>query len=372
MHSDDYNLSKLQYELLETVTAPLDDMHTFMLSVLECFKENVQSSSYLFCQYAQDPLNQGKYVPVNPVNINLPENIYDSTWRNSYYDTCVYNPNTRQQILSSDRQVFTVGDIVTPAEYENSPNYRDLLLPANLYYSFAVILKKDTTPLGYLTLSRPKAMGNFTQEELYRIERVSKSIRNRMLDYRKLSSYDDIAALEGLFDYYASNSSVGSLLLNDAHRVIFYNGIAAELCSKLFADGKTDSPDYFVQRMADRATIYCIPRYNVFELEFPDSKPVYCTCTPCFLPGKLGVSLAYLMQFSTDKCAIVSKGSASENVLTRRQIEIVHFIADGMSNKEIADQLFISEGTVKKHVENIRELLGVNSRIGILKKMNMI
>jgi two-component system, NarL family, response regulator len=48
--------------------------------------------------------------------------------------------------------------------------------------------------------------------------------------------------------------------------------------------------------------------------------------------------------------------------LSAREIEVLNWIAAGKSNKEIAAQLFISEGTVKTHVLSIHEKLGVGDR----------
>lgn len=48
--------------------------------------------------------------------------------------------------------------------------------------------------------------------------------------------------------------------------------------------------------------------------------------------------------------------------LTRRESEVALQICKGISNKEIAMELGISETTVKKHVSNIFEKLGVNRR----------
>jgi DNA-binding NarL/FixJ family response regulator len=48
--------------------------------------------------------------------------------------------------------------------------------------------------------------------------------------------------------------------------------------------------------------------------------------------------------------------------LTSREIEILRLIADGLKNQEIARRLYLSVHTVKNHVHNILERLGVKSR----------
>ncbi len=48
--------------------------------------------------------------------------------------------------------------------------------------------------------------------------------------------------------------------------------------------------------------------------------------------------------------------------LTAREIEVLHLIADGKSNQEIADELFITLKTVKTHVSNILSKLEVSDR----------
>jgi DNA-binding NarL/FixJ family response regulator len=48
--------------------------------------------------------------------------------------------------------------------------------------------------------------------------------------------------------------------------------------------------------------------------------------------------------------------------LTGREIEVIQLIADGQTSREIGDKLFISENTVKNHVRNILDKLGLHSR----------
>jgi LuxR family maltose regulon positive regulatory protein len=48
--------------------------------------------------------------------------------------------------------------------------------------------------------------------------------------------------------------------------------------------------------------------------------------------------------------------------LSAREMEVLHLIATGLSNREIGDRLFIATGTVKRHSNNIFGKLGVRSR----------
>jgi DNA-binding NarL/FixJ family response regulator len=53
---------------------------------------------------------------------------------------------------------------------------------------------------------------------------------------------------------------------------------------------------------------------------------------------------------------------AAEDELSSREIEVLRLIARGNANKVIADQLSISEETVKSHVTNVLSKLGANDR----------
>lgn len=52
----------------------------------------------------------------------------------------------------------------------------------------------------------------------------------------------------------------------------------------------------------------------------------------------------------------------SDEALTTREVEILQQVAEGNRNRDIAERLFISEGTVKVHIKHIMEKLGANDR----------
>lgn len=62
------------------------------------------------------------------------------------------------------------------------------------------------------------------------------------------------------------------------------------------------------------------------------------------------------------------KPQGLEEPLSEREIEVLRRIADGDSNKEIANALVIAEGTVKNHITNILGKLGVTGRLHAVNK----
>ena len=71
---------------------------------------------------------------------------------------------------------------------------------------------------------------------------------------------------------------------------------------------------------------------------------------------------------------VVSQNKEADTELTRRETEVLQLLTKGYSNKEIADQLFVSTHTVISHRKNISEKTGIKSASGltmyaILKKI---
>ncbi len=53
--------------------------------------------------------------------------------------------------------------------------------------------------------------------------------------------------------------------------------------------------------------------------------------------------------------------------ITPRQLEVLAFLEDGLQNKEIAEVMHISEGTVKSHIKSLYSGLGARTRSGCVK-----
>jgi DNA-binding NarL/FixJ family response regulator len=68
----------------------------------------------------------------------------------------------------------------------------------------------------------------------------------------------------------------------------------------------------------------------------------------------------HLVELHTRRTAAAERSET--RALTSRQMELLRLVAAGKSTQQIADALFLSPRTVRKHLENIFERLGVTNR----------
>ena len=101
-----------------------------------------------------------------------------------------------------------------------------------------------------------------------------------------------------------------------------------------------------LKEMAPKLLVQCIRQVHAGEL--------------CLEKRSVSLALEKLLQRETGQREVAQ-------VLTPREIEIVKQVAAGRRNTEIGKRLFISEGTVKMHLHNIYQKLGVDSRINLIR-----
>ena len=72
------------------------------------------------------------------------------------------------------------------------------------------------------------------------------------------------------------------------------------------------------------------------------------------------------MYTSTGVAFESNRDEANELGLSKRELDVLSLIAQGLSNQEIAEELFISISTVKTHTSNIYSKLGTKNRAGAI------
>ncbi|VAW22921.1 hypothetical protein MNBD_BACTEROID04-848, partial [hydrothermal vent metagenome] len=83
----------------------------------------------------------------------------------------------------------------------------------------------------------------------------------------------------------------------------------------------------------------------------------------------------YILQVKELKEKAISKNFSdnfSEFGLSKREIEVLQYISEGLSNDEISEKMFVSNNTIKTHIKNIYAKLDVKNRIQAIKKIKAI
>jgi len=62
------------------------------------------------------------------------------------------------------------------------------------------------------------------------------------------------------------------------------------------------------------------------------------------------------------------ENSKEDFALSKREIEVLEQLSQGLDYNEISENLFISPSTVRKHIENIYKKLHVNNKMKAVKK----
>lgn len=89
------------------------------------------------------------------------------------------------------------------------------------------------------------------------------------------------------------------------------------------------------------------------------------------IDGKVMQRLAFLMNGRAEDTSLSKDRRDFENVLfedgmTSREKEIITLLAQGLTNRQIAETLYISEGTVKNYVSSIYDKTGIHDRAKLI------
>lgn len=94
-----------------------------------------------------------------------------------------------------------------------------------------------------------------------------------------------------------------------------------------------------------------------------------CKCISCVAQGQVWIN-SQQMHYVLDALAEVSTlrvvNANGKSLLTPREEQVVALVADGLSNREVARELGLSEHTVKKYLLRIFDKLGISTRVELV------
>lgn len=212
-----------------------------------------------------------------------------------------------------------------------------------------------------------------------RVVEFKKKIRVVLIDdnYEHLAGIREIISLEGQFDVVATSTSanIGISLVKKHHPDVVLmdinmpekDGLQAiqeieklDLGVRVIALSGYDDVDLIFRAMKLGAKGYVLKTMASAQLIYAVEEVV---SGKIYLPTALSSRFfEYFQRSFKEEATVVSNEENLLTYLTQREEEVLDLLTQGITYKGVAGKLFISETTVKTHVNNIFQKLQVNDR----------
>jgi|GEM_PF-4092747 len=163
---------------------------------------------------------------------------------------------------------------------------------------------------------------------------------------------------EGLEVIKQTNPELVVMGLNSGAEIILIDQIKKESNSKVIIFANSTDENLYFSAIQAGSDGYLIKSANSIESIKLAINAVLTGCT--FYDSLFSKMLLSRMNHG--------KGRKFDDPPSKKEYEILHLIANGLTNEEIAQQLYISINTVKKHANNLQSKLGAKNRPHIVER----
>ena len=184
----------------------------------------------------------------------------------------------------------------------------------------------------------------------------------------KLLQYINTEDMSGVVNFLFDNIPTGIIIVNNAQNILYQNRKAT----------------YFMERFQFPAEIsrVCKRIFNAMQLskmaeEFPGE--IYIKKKYNKSPSNWTFRIVFKQEPNPFICIFIIEDTISNKLdlnkirqqyrLTRRETDVLRRVLDGLKNLEIAEELEISEQTIKDHLSNIYMKIGVRNRFSLMREL---
>ena len=298
----------------------------------------------------------------NPRNINFGDRAISLYTEYYYKSDPFYFKNLQGDFCGRDS--IYLEELHNEADFKNSEYFVDFFNKYNFGNEIGMYLKNDEKHIGAMGVMRFKGGKEFSVHDLALLNTITNVISHQYSLYleqnRRLAKQD---WLEKAF----LHNPVGVVIADNNFEVVDYNESACKYCGEV--EGKSKNGlvqqvllDYLNDNSASDGSFCKKLAKQDYSFEIMESKANGCN----------GLQTNNYVLFITPGCAKKRESAVEKYSLTKREIQVIELIGRGLTNKQIAEELFISPQTVRTHVENIMTKTNANNRTNILFKVGKI
>lgn len=252
--------------------------------------------------------------------------------------------------------------------------YNDFAKKLDSYHSLCILLRTGGRPLGHIGLSRSRRETDFSVEEQTKAEMMAPYLaaaleRNIILE--------NIQKQECILNTTITDlPNKGIILLDESLEIVYMNENAVNILSKFpLVEGHRErqwSLPSEIYQICQKTKKSISPNENLetyqqkFHLVIRGSEEkILCKMRLIYPANNLPL---FLVSLESDEALLLYSPSLKEKLhLNPREVDIINLIYQGLKNTEISEKLFISEHTVKNHIYNIFEKIGIKNRTSLLQ-----
>jgi len=301
---------------------------------------------------------------------------YPILYKDSFYQ---YSPLLKEA-TSSSKTVLKFGESISFRDWEMSDFYNNFMRPQHLYWELFLTLRWKGNLEGMITLWRSKKQPDYEDKEVLKAARLASHLG---VVIHNICLISQINTQESHLLSTDEADGEGLLWLDHRFTPSFFNTKAREICLQLLGrtpydtsdleKGEFPIPSCVIKDCSDLMDLLKAkeqpilpPKERIVSTE--SGKKFRIECSLIWKGDQISSAPNFMITLSdlTDEKKLETTLQARFQ-LSRRELDVTHYLTRGLSDDEIGEKLYISRQTVHTHIKNIYRKLGAKSRIELYR-----
>ncbi len=283
-------------------------------------------------------------------------------WSESYQSKDPFVGAMMNNVARHAPPVAVSSDLVNHREYVKSEFYNLFLKPQSIYHVMVIGLLIDGAPIGLFGFHRPYGATPFSQKE---VTKAGMLVPALISSIRRVRAEEALHERNWILDTLSKDiPHKGVVILDDALDVEYANAGAREILELSAQNAHQKQSLAEEQRKACRRFLQN-GQQDCTQL----STGVEQIQAKIHTFHKSSGEVRHAMYLGVPGDQVISQQRMIQHGLSAREIEVVHMVASGLTNPQVAERLFISPRTVQNHLRSIYAKVGVHNRTRLLYKL---